>query len=128
MAQVKGKTADVIAHALIANSMCPYSTPRVLLSDNGKEFRNAFLKEICKLFSIKQTFTVTYHPASNGLVERANRKILEILRPVVSSLQDNWEDCLPHVAASSNGSNCESTGQLYIIHYLGWKRDSLMTY
>ena len=59
---------------------------------------------------------MTYHPASNGLVERANRKILEILRPVVSGLQDNWEDWLPNVAASINGSNCESTEQIH--HYI----------
>ena len=49
---VMEKTADAIAHALIVNLVCPYSTPRVLLSDNGKEFRNTFLEEICKLFSI----------------------------------------------------------------------------
>ena len=65
---------------------------KVLSSNNGKEFRNSLLKESCNLFSIKQTFTVTYHPASNGLVERANRKILKILRPVVNGLHDNWED------------------------------------
>ena len=33
---------------------------------------------------------VTYYPASKGIVERANRKILEILRPVINGLQDNW--------------------------------------
>ncbi len=76
------KTAEAVAHALISNLFCPYFTPRVLLSDNGAEFRNALLEEISKQFNIKQTFTVTYHPSSNGLVERANRKILDVLRPL----------------------------------------------
>ncbi len=63
---LQNKTAEPVAHALISNLFCPYSTPRVLLSDNGTEFRNALLEEICKQFNIKQTFTVTYHPSSNG--------------------------------------------------------------
>ncbi len=46
----------------------------------------------------EQCFTVTYHPASNSLVERANRKILEVLRPVVGELLETWEDWLPQVA------------------------------
>ncbi len=82
LAPLKDKTAGAVAHALITNMFCPYSTPRVLLSDNGTEFCNALLEKICKQFNIKQTFTVTYHPASNGLVERANRKVLDASRPV----------------------------------------------
>ncbi len=62
------------------------------------------MAEICSKFRITQTFTAAYHPASNGLVERANRKILEVLRPIVNDLLDNWEDWIPHVAASINSS------------------------
>ena len=118
LAPLKDKTAGVVAQALITHLFCPYSTPRVLLSDNGSEFRNALIAEICKQYNIKQAFTVTYHPASNGLVERANRKILEVLRPVVGGLLDTWEDWLAHVAASINGSVCESTGKspYYILY------------
>ncbi len=62
-------------------------------------------------FGIKQTFTATYHPASNGLVERANRKILEVLRPIVNELLDNWENWLPHVAPSLSSSVNDPTGK-----------------
>ncbi len=83
---LRDKTAKSVAHALITHLFCPYSAPRVLLSDNTAEFRNTLLEEISQQFGVKQCFTVTYHPASNGLVERANRKILEVLRPVVGEL------------------------------------------
>ncbi len=91
--------------------ICPYSAPRVLLSDNGAEFRNTFLEEISQQFGVKQCFTLIYHPASNGPVERANRKIMEALRPVVGELLETWEDWLSQVAASINSSVCASTGQ-----------------
>ncbi len=80
----------------------------MLLSDNGAEFCNTLLEEICRQFNIKQTFTVTYHPSSNGVVERANRKILDVLLPIVGRLVGTWEDLVSHVATSIS-SVCEST-------------------
>ncbi len=92
LAPFKDRTARVVAHALVTHLFCPFSTPLVILSDNGAEFRNAVVSEIYSQFGIKQTFIVAYHPASNGLVERANRKILEVLRPIVNELLEKWED------------------------------------
>ncbi len=89
LAPLNDKTATLVAHALVTHVSCPFSTPRVILSDNGAEFRNAVVSEICSQFGIKQTLTAAYHPAKNGLVERANRKILA---PIVNELLDNWED------------------------------------
>ncbi len=85
LAPIKEKTPRAVAHAVVSRPICEHTAPRVLLSDNGAEFRNKVLAEICTQFGITQTFPVVYHPASNGLVERTNRKILEILLPKVGS-------------------------------------------
>ncbi len=90
LAPLKDKSAKSVSHTLTTHLICPFSTPRVLLSDNVTEFRNQLLEEICKQFGMKRCFTVSYHPASNGLVKHANRKILDVLRPVVSRLQHTW--------------------------------------
>ncbi len=129
LAPFKDKTATVVAYALVTHLFCPFSTPRVILSDKGAEFRKAVVSEICSQFRIKQTFTAAYHPVSKGLVERANRKILEVLRPIVNELLNNWEDWLLHVAASLNSSINHSTGKSP--HYILFgveKKDQLMTY
>ncbi len=111
LAPLKDKTATVVAHALVTHLFYPLSKRCVILIDNGAEFRNAVVSEICSQFGNKQTFTAAYHPASNGWVERANRKILKVLRPILNELLDNWEDWLPHVAASLNSSINDSTGK-----------------
>ncbi len=85
LAPIKNKTATFVAHALVIQLICPYTMPRILLSNNGAEFRNAILAEICNQY-ITQTFTVAYHPMSNGLFERAKRKILDSLHPWDNSL------------------------------------------
>ncbi len=43
---LKDKTATVVAHALVTHFFCPFSTPRVILSDNGAEFQNAIVPEM----------------------------------------------------------------------------------
>ncbi len=111
LAPLKEKTARAVAHAIVIKLICEHSAPRVLLSDNGAEFSNVVLAEICQQFGIRKTFTVAYHPASNGLVERSNRKILGILRPLVAGHLGTWEDWIPQVATIINASVCESTGQ-----------------
>ncbi len=87
LALLRDKSAATVAHALVSHLICPYTTPRVL-TDNGTEFKNQVLADICYQYEVKQTFITGHHPASNGLVERMNRKILEILRHLSDRLHE----------------------------------------
>ncbi len=73
------------------------------------------VSKIFSQFGIKQTFTAAYHPALNGLVESADRKFFEVLRPIVNELLDNWEDWSPDVAASLNSSMTTGKSPNYIL-------------
>ncbi len=56
LAPLKEKSAHAVAHAIVTNLICEYSVPRVLLSDNGAEFRNKVLAEICGQFGIRNFY------------------------------------------------------------------------
>ncbi len=92
LAPLRDKSAATVAHALVSHLTCPYTTPRVLLTDNGTEFKNQVLADICSQYGVKQTFITAHHPASNCLVECTNRKILVIIRDLAGRLQETWED------------------------------------
>ncbi len=98
------KSAPVVAHAIVSHLIRPFTTPRVLLSDNGTKFKNAVLASICDQYNIKQNFITAHHLAFNGLVERTNRKVLDILFLFTGKFTNTWEDWLPHVATSINSS------------------------
>ena len=49
--------------------------PKLLHTDNGGEFRNKILGDICKEKGIKQIHGAPYHCQSQGLVERFNRTL-----------------------------------------------------
>ncbi len=126
MAPLHNKSATAVSHALVSHLLCPYTTPSLLLRDNGPEFRNDVLKSICHQYGITQSFITTYHPVSNGLVERVNRKILEILRHIAGAFHEAWQDWLPHVAACMNGSVNASTGKLP--HYVVYGSEKRLPY
>ncbi len=126
LAPLPNKPATTVTHALVSHLICPYTTPRVLLSGNRREFKNEILQDICNQFSIKQTFIAAHHPVPNGLIERTNRKILEILRHLAGKFHESWEDWLSHVAASINGSINISTGKTP--HYILYGFDKCLSY
>ncbi len=115
-----------MAHVTVSHLICPYMTPRVLVSNNGTEFKNQVIRDICPQLHIQQTFIKSHHPASNGLVECTNRKILEILRHLAGHLQETWEDWLSHVAASINGSVNLSKGKTP--HYILYEFEKHLPY
>ncbi len=115
-----------MVHALVSHLIYPYTTPRILLSDNGTEFKNQILQDICNKFIIKQTYFTVHHLASNGLVERINRKILEFFHHLAGKFHESEEDWLSHVAACINGSINTSTGKTP--HYIMYGFDKRLPY
>ncbi len=69
---LQNKKAETTATSLFERVICPFTTPKTIITDNGPEFNNAILVEICHLFNIKKINGHAYKPESNGIVERLN--------------------------------------------------------
>ena len=106
------------AKAFVEEIVCRHGAPRVLLSDNGKNFRSKLLKEICKLMNTKKTFTTAYHPETDGLVERFNGTLTTMLSMYVSGHQRDWDTYLPYVMFAYRTSLHESTQEtpFFLMH------------
>lgn len=83
---------------------CKFNTFRVLMSDNDMELT---VKSYWK-FADSKCNLVTYHPASNGLVERQNRKLVNNLQSMVRDVSTSWHEWMSQVAASLNSSQHSS--------------------
>ena len=82
--------AYTIAVAFVEAWIFKYGPPKTLISDNGKQFAAKFFQAFCSLLGLSNIFTSTYHPQTNGQVERYNRTILAMLRNYVNEHQDDW--------------------------------------
>ena len=59
-------------------------TIKRIRSDNGSEFKNTRIDEICDGFRIRHQFSAKYTPQSNSLVERKNRTLIDMVRSMLS--------------------------------------------
>ena len=62
--------------------VCRFGMPIVIHSDQGREFENKIMQELCILCGSHKTRTTPYHPESDGMVERFNRTLLMMLATV----------------------------------------------
>ncbi len=123
---LKDKHATTVARALVDEVFCKFNTSKVLLSDNGTEFNNQVLEAICKEYDIQKTNMVAYHAASNGMVERSNRKIIQNLRTLVGDVSSTWHEWMSQVMASLNSSLHTTTGDTP--HFVAFGVDKNLPY
>ena len=87
------QTADKIVRALRDQVFTLVGPPQRLHSDQGRNFESQVLSELCKAFGVTKSRTTPYHPMGDGLVERMNRSILNMLRSLVDR-EGEWEEHL----------------------------------
>ena len=94
---------------MVEEFVARYGLPRSLHSDQGREFESQLIAELCKLLRVKKTRTVPYNPKSDGLVERCNRTLKQMLTMLVDETQTNWDDHVPYVLMAYRASVHDST-------------------
>ena len=102
--------ATVIARLLVDEIISRHGAPRVLLSDRGTNFLSKVVAEICKIFQIQKVNTSSYHPQTDGLVERFNSTICQSLSVYVSKNQKDWEEFIPLALFAHRTSVLDATG------------------
>ena len=64
---------------LLADEVVPlFGVPEALLSDRGTNLLSYLMKDVCSFLGIKKLNTTAYHPQCDGMVERFNRKLLDV--------------------------------------------------
>ncbi|KAL1277201.1 hypothetical protein QQF64_023874 [Cirrhinus molitorella] len=55
------------------------------------------MADLCRLLKVKQLRTTVYHPQMDGLVERFNQTLKQMLRRVTAEDRRDWDRMLPYV-------------------------------
>eukprot|EP00731_Ephydatia_muelleri_P011773 Em0006g667a len=83
--------------------------PRVLTTDNGTEFKNQLDTHLAEALGIKRIFTTPYHPQANGLDERFNQTLQNMIVKFVQDKKEIWDEYLDTCVYAYNTSVHEST-------------------
>ncbi|UYV67821.1 hypothetical protein LAZ67_5002141, partial [Cordylochernes scorpioides] len=103
-------TVKEVSTFLIEHIFLRHGAPRFLISDRGSQFTSNLMKEVMKMCKVKHCFTTSYHPQTNGLTERLNRTLINMISMYVNTDQKNWDEILPFITHAYNTTIQETTG------------------
>ncbi|ROT73456.1 hypothetical protein C7M84_008121 [Penaeus vannamei] len=98
------KDAETVADAFINQFVTVFGPPRLLQTDNGREFKNNLFKRVCELASVQTIFTTAFHPQANGMIERTNRVVKNALATLLEASPLEWDELLPYVRLAMNSA------------------------
>ncbi|KAL1251468.1 hypothetical protein QQF64_019264 [Cirrhinus molitorella] len=84
--------------------------PKEILTDQGTPFMSRLMADLCRLLGVKQLRTTVYHPQTDGLVERFNQTLKQMLRRVAAEDRRDWDLMLPYVLFGIREVSQASTG------------------
>ena len=106
----KNQTAKTTADALFNHFIVHYGVPSKLHSDQGAQFESTIIQELCKILNIRKSRTTPYHPMGNGLCERFNRQLLQMLGTLNNHQKQDWKSHIAPLVHAYNSCKQETTG------------------
>ena len=92
---LSGISASECAEALFSGWISRFGVPSVITTDRGAQFTGAVWTALCNRLGIRRSLTTSFHPQSNGLVERFHRQLKDSLRARLAGA--DWFYHLPFV-------------------------------
>ena len=81
----------------VLDVICRHGCPEEILTDQGANFESNLFKALCRDLGISKQRSAAYFPQCNGLVERMNRVINNMLSAFDSFGKGEWDILLPQI-------------------------------
>lgn len=86
-----------------------FSTPRIVLTDNGSQFLSHCFQSLFRRYNIEPMRTAFYTPMCNP-AERTNRTIVTCIRTLLDDDQRDWDSNLQQIVCAINSAKHETLG------------------
>ena len=94
---MKNKDASTVADVLIKHVFYKLGFIPLIISDQGSEFLNQVMSEIGYKIGSTCRFVSVGHSISNGMVERKNKVLMQMLKIYVSKYHEDWPEYVDKV-------------------------------
>ena len=114
---LSSKYSIVVAEAF-ENIVNHFGSTDTLLTDQGTEFTGKSFQNMLKKYDISHITTTAYHPKTNGLVEKANGTLADMLSKVLNRKEKEWDRHLLEMVWAYNRTPQDSTNMTpYLLHF-----------
>ena len=101
-------TSESCARAFISTWVSRFGVPSLLTSDRGAQFTSSVWAEVCSVLGISRIKTTSFHPQSNGMIERFHHSPKSSLRARLAG--SDWAAHLPLVTLGLRASPKDDSG------------------
>ena len=116
---IPNKLMKTVARAFVDNVITKFGLCKSVYSDRGLEWTGSDFRKAVKALGISQNFTSSFSPQSNGLAERYNKSLVEILRCLTFEQPKSWDLSLQLATLAYNMSYCQAIHESpFFIMYL----------
>ena len=116
---IKDKMASTVCDAYRANVYCIFGGSARILTDNGTEFKNEQMDELCKQLNIKRLYSPVYTPEANGRLEAWHHFFKVCVAKRIRGNAAEWDEVVPLAGAAYNFFPCQASGESPFILMFG---------
>lgn len=102
-------TAATVINEFLKHWVSYFGVPQNILTDKGTNFTSDLMKNFEKMLGIKQITTTSFHPQSNGSLERSHQVLKDFLRHFCNENANNWDEVIHFATLYYNTSKHEGT-------------------
>ena len=106
---IKNKNAETICEAYRDNVYCVFGGSSRMLTDNGSEFKNKEMQEVCDTLGLKHIFSPVYTPQSNRRLEGWHRFFKACIAKHIRGGGVEWDELVPLAVSAYNFFPCQSS-------------------
>ena len=103
--------AATIARVFVNEFVCRWGAPLQILTDQARNFESRVIRDVCSLLHIDKSRTTSYNPKANGVCERFNRTLQNMIAMYCTQNQRNWDEYLPQLLMAYRSTRNGSTNQ-----------------
>jgi transposase InsO family protein len=93
-----------LAELYMSRIMFLHGVPKKIVSDRGSQFTSKFWEKLHESMDTKLNFSSTYHPQTDGQMERTNQILEDMLRAYALKYGKSWDKSLPYAECLYNNS------------------------
>ena len=116
---IKNKNAETICEAYRDNIYYVFGGSSRILTDNGSEFKNKEMQEVCDTLGLKHIFSPVYTPQSNGRLEGWHRFFKACIAKHIRGGGVEWDELVPLAVSAYNFFPCQSSKELPFVLMFG---------
>src|ERR1043165_9620797 len=101
--------SETLAKSII-HLIAMFGQMKQISTDRGLSFLSKITSKLYEMLGIKRVRSIPHNPPTQSIVERRNRSVWSLLRPMVNEQQEKWDSCFDFGILAMRSQVGASTG------------------